>query len=321
MELANGRVYVSNGGATHGAPGASLLMFNVNGASLGSFPAGDPRDVLDFNGELLVSAGGSDDIDRFSYTGAFLGYFVNSNGAGAINLPAQLARNSAGHVLAAGIANPSGLYEYDSAGVQLNYWPAGFSARGVAELDNGDLLYTDFIGVHTFNIASGISTDVITGIGVQYISPLNPPSTPVCYCTTGTTTHGCVPQISASGSPSATAGSGFSITVSLTEGQKSALIFYGIHGRIAQPWGTGGTSLLCVKAPLQRTGVSSSGGTFNFCDGSFTLDWNAYIATHSNALGTPFTAGAAVDAQGWFRDPAAVKNTNLSSAVEFVVLP
>ena len=141
------------------------------------------------------------------------------------------------------------------------------------------------------------------------------------YCTAGTTSNGCVASISGTGAPSATAGSGFTITASALEGQKQGILFYGINGRLAQPWAVGSSSLLCVKSPSQRMGAQSSGGTTGACDGTLSVDWCQFIASHPTALGNPFTAGNIVQAQGWFRDPPSPKTTSLTNAVEFVVQP
>jgi hypothetical protein len=146
---------------------------------------------------------------------------------------------------------------------------------------------------------------------------------PTNYCTAGTTTNGCNASIGGSGNASATAGSGFNITVSNVEGQKAGIIFYGINNTGFAPtvWGSGGTSYLCAKAPLQRTPLQNSGGTFTQCDGVLSIDWNAFRASHPTALGNPFTAGHNVFAQGWFRDPPAVRSTNLSDGLQFAVGP
>ena len=141
------------------------------------------------------------------------------------------------------------------------------------------------------------------------------------YCTAGTSTNGCVPSISATGVASLSAGSGFTLGVANVEGQKQGLIFYGITGRSAAPWGIGGTSFLCVKAPTQRTPAQSSGGTAGACDGTLSVDWLSFIGSTPTALGNPFSAGQVVNAQGWYRDPPAVKTTNLSDGLEFTVLP
>jgi hypothetical protein len=154
--------------------------------------------------------------------------------------------------------------------------------------------------------------------GAAYV--FTPPSS-VTYCTAGISTNLCVPAISASGSPSIAASSGFSINVANVEGQKQGLVFYGVSGRTATVWGVGGSSYQCVKSPTQRTQAQSSGGTSGLCDGVLSEDWLAYLAAHPLALGQPFSAGTTVNAQAWYRDPPAVKTSNLSNALEFVTAP
>jgi hypothetical protein len=148
-------------------------------------------------------------------------------------------------------------------------------------------------------------------------------STPSSYCTSSTSTHGCNASISASGTPSASAGSGFTITVGDVEGQRPGLIFYGVGnaGWTPTPWSGASTSYLCVEAPRQRLTTLSSGGTAGQCDGLLAIDWNGFVSTHLGALGAPFSGGELVQAQGWFRDPPAPKQTNLSDALAFFVQP
>ncbi len=141
------------------------------------------------------------------------------------------------------------------------------------------------------------------------------------YCTAGTSSNGCVPSIGASGTPSLSVSSGFSIDVTQLDGQRSGLFFYGVNGRANAAWSVGSTSLLCVKAPVQRMGLATSGGTFGQCDGQFSVDWSAWSAAHPGALGQPFAAGEIVNAQAWYRDPPAPKGTQLSDALEFVLAP
>jgi len=150
-----------------------------------------------------------------------------------------------------------------------------------------------------------------------------PGGPPVAYCTAGTTTHACTASISASANPSLTFAHTCNITVAGVEGQKSGILFYGINntGFTSAPWGTGGTSLLCVKAPLQRTPIQNSGGTLNSCNGTLALDWNAFQSAHPSALGNPWSPGDKVYVQAWFRDPPAVKSTNLSNALEMTYAP
>lgn len=140
------------------------------------------------------------------------------------------------------------------------------------------------------------------------------------FCTAATSTHGCVPSIAVSGTPSATAGSGFALSVSGVEGQKTGMLFYGLSGSLAAPFG-GGASLLCVRGSLQRMGLQNSGGTALACDGALSVDWNQFIATTPWILGLPFVGGESVWAQGWYRDPLAPGASNLSNAVWFTVCP
>ena len=51
------------------------------------------------------------------------------------------------------------------------------------------------------------------------------------------------------------------------------------------------------------------------------LDWNAYQVAYPFSLGNPWTVGAKVYAQTWFRDPPAPKSTNLSNALEMTYVP
>ncbi len=144
---------------------------------------------------------------------------------------------------------------------------------------------------------------------------------PVAYCTAGTTTNGCNASITGIGTASASAGSGFTLSVSNVEGQKLGLVFYGVTGRANAPWGMGSTSFLCVKSPTQRMGSQNAGGTVNTCTGAFNTDWNAFITANPGALGGPFMGCEVVQAQAWFRDPPAPKTTNLSNGLEFYVAP
>jgi hypothetical protein len=146
---------------------------------------------------------------------------------------------------------------------------------------------------------------------------------PTMYCTAGTTTHGCSAGIAANMNPSISFANPCDITITSVEGLKTGILFYGIDntGFAPGPWAIGSTSLLCVKQPTQRTPIQNSGGTFGACDGSYLLDWNAYQTAHPFALGNPWSVGGKAYAQAWFRDPPAVKATNLSNALELTYFP
>ncbi|MCY3001729.1 MAG: hypothetical protein NTV21_07990 [Planctomycetota bacterium] len=154
-------------------------------------------------------------------------------------------------------------------------------------------------------------------LGWKLCANLPPP--PTNYCTAGVSTAGCSAAITSGANPSVTGQTTPYVLASMIEGQRSGLIFYSITGRSSSSWNT--TSFLCVKAPTQRTGALSSGGTAGQCDGEFLLDWNAFQQSHPNALGRPWFAGDKVWLQAWFRDPPAGKSTTLSNALELTYLP
>jgi hypothetical protein len=148
-------------------------------------------------------------------------------------------------------------------------------------------------------------------------------SGPSVYCTSSTSTVGCSPAIGAAQQPSLVQSSPCSIAVSGVEGQRSTILFYGLDNSGFAPlsWAAGSSSLLCVKAPLQRTTVQSSGGTSGQCDGSVAFDWDAYQLGHPQALGHPWTAGASVFVQVWVYDPPAPRKSSLSDALELTYVP
>jgi hypothetical protein len=144
--------------------------------------------------------------------------------------------------------------------------------------------------------------------------------TPKTYCTSGTTSSGCAPTIAGLGRASASQASSLLLSATSLEGERSGHFFYGVNGPHAAPWGQS-SHVLCVRAPTQRTGTQTTGGTAGSCDGAMALDWNAFSTANPGALGQPFAAGDDVWAQGYFRDPAGPKTTALSNAVQFTICP
>lgn len=148
------------------------------------------------------------------------------------------------------------------------------------------------------------------------------PGIPFVFCTAGTTTNGCVASISATAQPQVDLGGPCVINVTNVEGNKAAILFYGLDNAGYTPFAWGGSSsYLCVKPPSQRTGAVTSTGTTGACDGTLTLDWNVYQAANPTSLGNPFNVGDTIYMQAWFRDPPSPKTTNLSDAVELVQQP
>lgn len=242
----------------------------------------------------------------------------------------NLVHDSNANVMYASNSGADSFYSIDratGAATLIGALVTSTNPNGLAYDPVNDLVYMldnstdDF---YTIDVTTGVGTvigDMGAGnlLGLMYVPSGN--AAPVVYCTAGVSTNGCVASIGFTGTPSVSAASGFVIDISNVEGGKQGLLFYGVSGPTSTAWGSGGTSFLCVKSPTQRMGIQSSGGTAGLCDGAFSQDWSAFITANPFALGTPFSAGDVVHAQAWYRDPPAVKTTNLSNGLEFTLAP
>ncbi|MCC7011112.1 MAG: hypothetical protein IT454_01005 [Planctomycetes bacterium] len=325
-------------GLPSGAPVADFTLINLPGSQTqGALSC--VLMTIDLTGgfefEMLADANGAYDgsatLDRFgvalempNQTGSALGQvggFILAGQSPSSNTCGSGDECYYGNAAAAagdGLDNGPGLFLDQSGATQcvqsLGGYP-GVYLRLIADMDDCNLNAQPDV----FDIASGTSQDV-NGNDVPDECELVV-VTP--YCTPSSTTNGCHPTMSGSGTPSATQSSGFTIQVSNVEGAKLGLIFYGVNNAGFTPlsWASGSSSFLCVKLPTQRTPAQSSGGTVGQCNGALALDWNTFRAANPGALGAPFSIGQHIYAQGWHRDPPAPKTTNLSSALEFVLGP
>jgi hypothetical protein len=144
----------------------------------------------------------------------------------------------------------------------------------------------------------------------------------VNYCTAGTSTSGCQALLSATGTASASAPSGFVLSTANIEGSKDGLFFFGINGRQANTWGNG-TSFRCIVPPTKRMPLMAGVGSPGACDGSFSLDANAqWCPTCPKPNHNP-GVGTVGQVQLWYRDPLNTSNqtTSFSDAVEFTTVP
>jgi hypothetical protein len=145
-----------------------------------------------------------------------------------------------------------------------------------------------------------------------------PDCTCATYCVGKPNGLGCVPTIARDGLPSPTAQSGFEISASNLVNQSLGVLAWSAGGRVTNPF-QGGT--WCVRAPLVRTPLRSSGGSpapALDCSGRWSLDFNTYM--QSIAAPPP---GTTINCQWYGRDPslAPPQNVQLSDALEFVLLP
>jgi hypothetical protein len=231
------------------------------------------------------------------------------------------------------VTSPSATVYWGNNGLTAGLWS---TSGGVA--NNKDTVENVFVqnpqaGVWTVEvIGSDINTDArVETVGVidadfaLVVSGVETCPPPATYCTTKVNGLGCSPAISSTGTASATAGSGFTVTGSNVRNNKSGLLFYGNTGSASLPF-LGGT--LCVAAPVKRTpGTNSYGNPFpaDDCSGAYVIDMNLFAV--GGLGGTPLpaltVAGTVVNCQFWGRDPgfAAPNNVTLTDGLTYTVCP
>jgi hypothetical protein len=324
------------GGVFVAGPGAWLARFDGSGNQLwsqyldGGFPQAAAPDGLGgvylggFTWDSLggPNAGGTD-AWLARYDGAGKNLWIKQLGTSKHDFAGGAALDSSGGVYMCGstdgsLAGPTAggtdawLARYDGGGAQLwivqlgTYdWDEGFSAAP-------DTLGGVYISGLTFGSLGGPKK----GNGDPWVARYFPCGVGLNYCTAKTNSAGCLPAISATGFPSATLGSGFSVqTINLLD-NKFGLYFYSKSGPNNVPF-QGGT--LCAQLPLVRTAVQNSGG-MPPCGGRLLLDFNIYVASGKDPA---LVAGQQVWIQTWSRDSgfAPPNNTSLSDALNFILCP
>lgn len=130
-----------------------------------------PFDVIEYNGEVLVADEGQDKIVRYTLDGKFNEQFVNSISLPQLDFPQQMAVAGNGNLLVCSFSNGV-ILEFDpGANLVGQYDPGTLDLyRGIAELDNGNLLVTTTTGVYEVTRA-GVVVDVeATGTEFRYIT-------------------------------------------------------------------------------------------------------------------------------------------------------
>lgn len=130
-----------------------------------------PFDVIEYNGEVLVADEGQDKIVRYTLDGKFNEQFVNSISLPQLDFPQQMAIASNGNLLVCSFSNGV-ILEFDpGANLVGQYDPGTLDLyRGIAELDNGNLLVTTTTGVYEVT-RTGVVVDVeATGTEFRYIT-------------------------------------------------------------------------------------------------------------------------------------------------------
>jgi plastocyanin len=143
---------------------------------------------------------------------------------------------------------------------------------------------------------------------------------PTTYCTSRPSSiPGCTPAIGYSGAPSLAQGSGFDVTAGPMPGSKLGLMVYTNSGAAANPV-SNAFGFLCINTQgVFRFGTQSTGGTSGSCNGQMSVDFVAFALAQTQ--NPNLVAGASVDVQAWYRDPANSGGANLTDALHFVLCP
>lgn len=167
MALINDSVYITHGGAL--GPGNAIIQYDTNGNWQDThLIGGGPMSILEYNGQIVVGhlSGG---IQVFDHDMNELSPFAESS----VSLN-QMSVNAAGNILVAGLSSHS-VSELDAEGNVLSSFSASGS-RGVWELGNGNIMWTNSQGVHVYDVLDGTHNTVMGSFNAQYIDHLSIPA-------------------------------------------------------------------------------------------------------------------------------------------------
>lgn len=162
----NGNLLVSTAG---GANSDAIVEFDMMGNFVRNFIVPNasivdsPFDVLTRSGDILIPALTNEVIARYDFSGNFLDYFATN-----IDFPEQIAELSNGEIAVANFGTiNSGVQIYpDSGGSYTQLLNGVTGVRGVAELDNGNIMTTNGAGIYEVDRTTGSLVRTIYG-GVQ----------------------------------------------------------------------------------------------------------------------------------------------------------
>lgn len=195
-----------------------------------------------------------------------------------------------------------------------------------ARLVVSDTLASDGVGTSvdfdgTLAILGNLrNSNALNHLGKVHVFDLASPAPPVTYCTPGTSSSGCVGLLAGVGSPSASAAGGFELVAHGIDPRRATIGYYALGSAAIGPL-PGSSSWRCLESARQRLGTANSTGTSGACDGEARFDWNAFRSSHPAALGVPFSAGAVVYAQAWWRDPASKSGGASTDGLSFTLCP
>jgi hypothetical protein len=316
-----------------GATGATLYTwfgpekdarFGSSLADLGDVNGDGSDDVgigaVEANGPAGISAGAV-----YAYSGAGKGQIfvrhgqTESEGLGrSIAGIADVSGDGLRDVLAgSGTSSEMGMFAGQArlfagtTGAELGrvYGGTAFDYLGWEVADVGDL---DGDGVAEIAV-SGMSSDATKG--ELHLYKVGTPMPPSSYCTAKTNSQGCVPELSAQGTPTLSGPDDFVVSVGDAINNKPGLFLWGKKAQLDFVFG----SVICVGPPLIRTPPSTTGGTAGPDDCTGTM---SFAFTHDYMAQQGIQIGDDVHVQAWYRDPAqSVHPVGLSAGMTFFVVP
>jgi hypothetical protein len=220
------------------------------------------------------------------------------------------------------------MHMFDIESIEFLGMVATVTVDGASHADVGRIAIRPHVAVES----EGLTRVVIATGGPSlfeilresYVPLPSAPTTVTVYCTAKLNSLGCTPTISASGSPSASAGAGFTLSGANVRNNTAGILIYGVNGAAAVPFQGG---FLCVQPPIKRSIAVHSGGSpvGSDCSGLYSIDMSAFAAgaLGGNPLPDLQVAGTRVNCQFWGRDPGypAPSNSSLTDAAEYTVLP
>jgi hypothetical protein len=167
----NGNLLVSVG---DGANEDAIARFDLFGSYIGNFIVPNdsimdsPFDVLVRSTDVLIPAIHSNAVHRYDLSGNYIDNFTSG-----IVFPEQVVELSSGEIAVANFFSPnSGIQIFAAGGGNYTQLLTGVTGnRGVAELQNGNLLTTNGSGVYIIDRSTGnLVNTLVSGVSARFIS-------------------------------------------------------------------------------------------------------------------------------------------------------
>ena len=251
-------------------------------------------------------------------------HLYGANCIGCYDVPSDVIVDPAGNAFVAG-STSSPPYSSDLITLVLHAGSGEEAQRGIISgsatqsFKSGTLRldgsYGLFNGGETYDFNTG-------GVEIAVVKHAALVPGPLVYCTAKLNSCGTLPAIGCSGSPSATAGNGFTVTATNAKARKLGLLLYTDGGPRVPPTPFQG-GLLCIGSPILRSApLADTTGTPGLCDGRLSLDMNCFASESCGGNPAAFlrVPGTKIDCQLFARDTVA-NGSLLSDALEYFVGP